>query len=277
MGVPDLAAAAIPFVLNSGDTLPGAVSSGQTVDLDLALVNAGDGTLGAGESFDYTLYIARSNDAAEFESASAVVLDSGVINVAADVAPGAALNIENITAALPYGLASGIYFIGVELDEDGAIQEQGVNPNATPANVDGELNNAFFSASPILYVATLSLFDALEDGTSAISFVDGDVAGFNPSLAVDPYLQQGLDGSALWFGRDDIGDPVAPDDDFVFTGGNGVQSPDLSAGEFAEFSLRILSSSLVRFDWGVSSGSDANTLRFSSTECQLQRYRVTCH
>lgn len=233
------------------DTLYG---FGDPVDIDLTLSNTGDGVLAAGSSFDYQIFIARTDEESDLSASSTVLLGSGSVIVPASVAAGDPLPTINFSAPLPFGLANGSYFIAVAIDTNNDVREQGPAPDGT--GTDGEANNVFFSSSAILDVAGTSLFEALEDGTSPIAFEDGDASAPTPGV---PFIKQNPDSTALWFGRDNSGN-TGVGDNFTFADGDGAQSPELQKGEFAEFSLTVPTSSLVRFDWRVFSASDQNVL-----------------
>ncbi|MGZ0708602.1 CARDB domain-containing protein [Coraliomargarita sp. W4R53] len=215
---------------------------GDTVNIDLTFTNSGAGTLPTGTSFDYKLYIARTNDELLIDSASVVELGVGTVNVAADVASGANLDPSTFSGSLPYGLSLGDYYLGVRIDVNNDVEEQGLNPDES--GVDGEENNLFFTDMASFVVGGISLQDALDDGTS--------------SLALGTF-EHVLGSDAFWFGRDDAGSSDAEDDQ-IFEQGEGAQSPNLGLNETAAFSLKVVDSSLVRFKWAVSSGSDQNIL-----------------
>lgn len=227
---------------------------GDSVDIDLTLSNIGDGVLSSGSNFDYQVYLARTDEENDLSSSSSVLLGAGSVAVSSDVASGDSLSPVMFSAPLPYGLANGDYFIGVVVDTDNDVSEQGLAPDGTGTN--GEANNVFFSSSAILEVSGISLYEALNDGTSNIAFEDGDAVALTPGV---PFISQNPDSGALWFGRDNSGN-TGVDDNFMFTDGDGAQAPELQQGEFAEFSLTVPTSSLVRFDWRVFSGSDQNVL-----------------
>jgi alpha-tubulin suppressor-like RCC1 family protein len=215
---------------------------GDSVDIDLTFTNSGDGSLAAGSDFDYTVYIAHTNDDLLLNTASVVVLGTGTATVAADVASGADLDPANLVAALPFGLAEGDYYLGVKIDVNNEVEEQGLRPDGT--GEDGEGNNLFFSQIAVFQVTGISLQIALDDGTSPIALGT---------------FENVLDSDAFWFGRDDSGDtPV--DDDQIFEQGEGAQSPALNQGDEASFRLLVPVSSVVKFDWGIFSGSDLNVL-----------------
>lgn len=236
---------------------------GFPVTMDITLSNAGDGTLAALSSFDYRVYITRTDEEGDLDASSTKLLDSGTKVVLSDIVGGDDLTEIDVSEPLPFGLANGSYFIAVEIDTSDDILEQGLAPDGT--GVDGEANNVFFSSSAILDVDGISLYEALEDGTSTIAFEDGDVA---VPAAPTPYINQSLDSTSLWFGRDNTGDGTAENAE-TFTGGDGAQSPELQAGEFAEFSLTVPESSLVRFDWRVFSASDLNVLSVSVNDVEI--------
>lgn len=228
------------------------------VGIEFIVLNQGDGALQAGTSFDYEIFLSLVDDVNVLSSSSSVLLGTGSVNIGAGGVPsGDPLPTVNFTNSLPYGMADGDYFVAVVLDRNDVVREQGLNRDGTGS--DGEENNTVFSTSKILTVQGVSIFDAVEDGTTEIAYVDGD--------AVDPAglpaLRQNLESSALWFGRDNNGDTISEDDEPLFVGGNGVQTPALSEGEFAEFSLSIPDSSLVRFAWRGETGSDLNVLTVS--------------
>lgn len=227
---------------------------GDSVDMDITLTNIGDGVLTAASTFDYSIYISRTDEEGDLAASSSKLLVAGTEVVVANVAPGDPLAVINISEPLPYGLADGAYFIGVAIDTGNDVLEQGLAPNGT--GIDGEANNVFFSSFSILDVAGISLYEALEDSTSTIPFEDGDVA---IPASPTPYTNQGPDSTALWFGRNTSGDAGIGDNQ-VFEDGDGAQSPVLKAGEFAEFTLTVPESSLIRFDWRVFSASDLNVL-----------------
>lgn len=225
------------------------------VVVTVSLANGGDGILATGTSFDYSVYITRTDDEDDIDASSSNLLSSGNFVAGSDFGSGSTLTPSiTVNTPLPYGLANGAYFIAVEIDAGNDVLEQGLTPDG--AGTDGEANNIFFSSSAILDVAGISLYNGLEDSTSAIAFDDGDIA---VPAAPTPYITQGVDSTALWFGRDNDGN-AGMEDDETFTDGDGAQSPALQAGEFAEFSLTVPESSLVRFDWRVSSASDLNVL-----------------
>ncbi|PXA02986.1 hypothetical protein DDZ13_14460 [Coraliomargarita sinensis] len=252
IGRPDIvgSAASISFVSS------GPYAYQDLVGLTLDLTNIGDGVLSGGTGFDYSVYITRTDEEADLDASSSTLLTSGTANQVTSVASGGSLDSITVLATLPYGLADGDYFIAVEIDANDDVLEQGLAPDGT--GIDGEANNVFFTNSPNFAVADISLYEALEDqGGPPFAFEDGDVAVPTPPT---PYITQGTESSALWFGRDDAGDATIPEDDATFTDGDGAQTPDLQAGEFAEFSLTVPESSLVRFDWQVFSASDQNEL-----------------
>lgn len=254
IGRPDLAPAEAPSVpIDLWDVL---YDVGDNVELDITLFNTGDGTLPAGTSYDYSVYITRTDEEGDIDASSTKLLFSGTQVVVANVDPGDLLDVINVVQPLPYGLANGTYFIAVEIDTSNDVLEQGLAPDGT--GTDGEANNIFFSSAAILRVSGISLYDALNDPTdpSPIAYEDGDVA---IPVAPTPYINQGLESTALWFGRDDSGDAGVGDNE-VFEDGDGAQSPTLQKGEFAEFSLTVPESSLVSFTWRVFSASDLNVL-----------------
>ncbi len=215
---------------------------GDSVDIDLTFTNTGDGSLAAGSDFDYTVYIAQTNDDLLLETASVVVLGSGTATVATDVASDLDLDSSNLVADLPFGLAEGNYYLGVEIDVNNDVEEQGLRPDGT--GVNGETNNFFFSQIAVFQVTGISLQTALDDGTSP--------------LALGTF-ENVPDSAAFWFGRDNAGDaPI--DDDQIFEQGEGAQSPALNEGDQASFKLLVPVSSVVKFDWGIFSGSDLNVL-----------------
>ena len=172
-------------------------------------------------------------------------LGSATVSVASDVASGADLASENFVAALPYGLAPGTYFIGVELDIGNTVEEQGLRPDGS--GVDGETNNLFFSNLPVLQVNGITLQVALDDGNSPIAL---------GTFEDEP------GSAAFWFGRDDAGDSI-PEDNQTFEEAEGAQTPVINAGDYAAFTLDVATSSVVRFKWGILSGSDQNVLTVS--------------
>jgi alpha-tubulin suppressor-like RCC1 family protein len=236
----------LPDLTGTSSSVSGLESTGylygDAVELSLDLTNSGDGVLEAGASFNYTLYISRTNDELLFDSASVVELGEGSVTVAADVASGADLAQIDFSGTMPYGLAVGSYYLAVVIDSDDDIEEQGLSSDGT--GVDGEENNLFYTSLASFYVDGVSLQDALDDGNSTITLGD---------------FENDTDGDAYWFGRYDAGSNDS-DDDQTFEGGEGAQSPDLELGDYAAFSLDVVDSSLVRFQWGVSSSSDLNIL-----------------
>ena len=215
---------------------------GDSVDIDLTFTNSGDGSLAAGSDFNYTVYIAQTNDDLLLNTASVVVLGTGTATVATEVASGVDLDPANLVATLPFGLAEGNYYLGVEIDVNNDVEEQGLRPDGT--GVNGEANNLFFSQIAVFQVTGISLQTALDDATSPITLGT---------------FENVPDSAAFWFGRDDTGDtPV--DDDQTFLEDEGAQSPALKQGDEASFQLLVPVSSLVKFDWAIFSGSDLNVL-----------------
>ncbi|MDQ8193042.1 CARDB domain-containing protein [Coraliomargarita sp. SDUM461004] len=235
-----------PDITGSGSSVSGFDAAGyevgDAVNLQLDLVNIGDGILSAGSSFDYVLYIARSNDEQLFGSSSVVELGDGTVTLAADVASGAGLPQIDFSGTMPYGLAVGNYYLAVRIDSNNDIEEQDLDSDGS--GVDGEENNLFYTAAASYVVDGISLQDALDDGLSALPLGS---------------FEQSEDNDADWFGRSDVGSADSADDQ-TFEQAEGAQSPDLQLGEQAAFSLTVADSSLVRFDWAVSSGSDLNVL-----------------
>ncbi len=235
----------LPDLTGDSSSIAGLVPSyafGDSVDIDLTFTNSGGGSLAAGSDFNYTVYIAQTNDDLLLNTASVVVLGTGTATVASSVASGADLDPANLVAALPFGLAGGNYYLGVQIDVNNDVEEQGLRPDGT--GVNGETNNLFFTQIAVFQVTGISLQTALDDGTSP--------------LALGTF-ENVLDSDAFWFGRDDAGDtPV--DDDQTFEQGEGAQSPALNQGDEASFQLLVPVSSVVKFDWGIFSGSDLNVL-----------------
>jgi len=215
---------------------------GDSVDIDLTFTNSGDGSLAAGSDFNYTVYIAQTNDGLLLNTASVVVLGTGTATVATEVASGVDLDPANLVATLPFGLAEGNYYLGVEIDVNNDVEEQGLRPDGT--GVNGEANNLFFSQIAVFQVTGISLQEALDDATSPIMLGT---------------FENVPDSAAFWFGRDDAGN-TSVDDDQTFLQDDGAQSPALNQGDVASFQLLVPVSSVVKFDWGIFSGSDLNVL-----------------
>ena len=161
---------------------------GDSVDIDLTFTNSGDGSLAAGSDFNYTVYIAQTNDDLLLNTASVVVLGTGTATVATEVASGVDLDPANLVATLPFGLAEGNYYLGVEIDVNNDVEEQGLRPDGT--GVNGEANNLFFSQIAVFQVTGISLQTALDDATSPITLGT---------------FENVPDSAAFWFGRDDTG------------------------------------------------------------------------
>ena len=161
---------------------------GDSVDIDLTFTNSGDGSLAAGSDFNYTVYIAQTNDDLLLNTALVVVLGNGTATVATEVASGVDLDPANLVATLPFGLAEGNYYLGVEIDVNNDVEEQGLRPDGT--GVNGEANNLFFSQIAVFQVTGISLQTALDDATSPIALGT---------------FENVPDSAAFWFGRDDTG------------------------------------------------------------------------
>ena len=126
-----------------------------------------------------------------------------------------------MVATLPFGLAEGNYYLGVEIDVNNDVEEQGLRPDGT--GVNGEANNLFFSQIAVFQVTGISLQTALDDATSPIAW-----AHLKTSLIA---LRSGLVGMI----RGDT--PV--DDDQTFLQDEGAQSPALKQGDEASFQLLV--------------------------------------
>jgi alpha-tubulin suppressor-like RCC1 family protein len=243
IGLPDLTGRAIAD--GSGVTGVDAAgydfTSSPDVDLTLHLINSGDGVLPAGSTFEVAVYAVSSNSATALDSSSVYELDSVSVTTTAAVASGDLLDTIDVSTTLPYGIPIGSYYVGVEIDTTDTVEEQGALPSLLRPNDtrdDGEENNTFFTASPSFIISGITVAEGIDLLTDSIEF-DGDVN---------------------WFGRDDAGDPDTAADNQTFTDGDGAQSPVMSEGGVASFSLGVVNSSVVKFDWAAETLSDQNVL-----------------
>ena len=242
LGLPDLISGA-SSVVGITDTYQYDDASGDIL-LFVGLTNGGEGTLVAGSTFDLEVYASTTNDPLLINGTSSYLLATVPVTVASDVAAGADLAFTMVSSTLPYGVPLGDYYLGLVIDSDDTVKEQGALPTVLVPDQtrdDGEGNNIFFTPSASFEVVGITLQEALED-------------------VVGPLNTITTDGDAAWFGRSGDGDTATVDDNQIFTDDDGAQSPRLAEGESASFSLVIDTTSVVTFEWGIEGESDLNEL-----------------
>ena len=242
LGLPDLISGASSVVGITG-TYQYDDASGDIL-LFVGLTNGGEGTLVAGSTFDLEVYASTTNDPLLINGTSSYLLATVPVTVASDVAAGVDLAFTMVSSTLPYGVPLGDYYLGLVIDSDVTVKEQGALPTVLVPDQtrdDGEGNNIFFTPSASFEVVGITLQEALED-------------------VVGPLNTITTDGDAAWFGRSGDGDTATVDDNQIFTDDDGAQSPRLAEGESASFSLVIDTTSVVTFEWGIEGESDLNEL-----------------
>gem|GEM_PF-3124184 len=230
LGLPDLISGPAPIIVLS---TPHEYVVNEAISVFVNLTNGGEGTLVAGSSFDVVVYAAETNDPLLIGGLSTYELGTVPVTIAADVPAGAPIPLAPLALTLPYGVPVGSYYIGLVIDSDDTVEEQGALPTVLVPDQtrgDGEANNLAFSLSASFVVDGITLQEALED-------------------TVGPLNTFTTDGDATWFGRSDAGDTSTADDDQTFTDADGAQSPQLLEGESASFSLVIDTTSVVTFEW----------------------------
>jgi len=242
LGLPDLISGASSVVGITGTYQYGDASG--DILLFVGLTNGGEGTLVAGSTFDLEVYASTTNDPLLINGTSSYLLATVPVTVASDVAAGADLAFTMVSSTLPYGVPLGDYYLGLVIDSDDTVKEQGALPTVLVPDQtrdDGEGNNIFFTPSASFGVVGITLQEALED-------------------VVGPLNTITTDGDAAWFGRSGDGNTATVDDNQTFTDDDGTQSPRLAEGESASFSLVIDTTSVVTFEWGIEGESDLNEL-----------------
>ncbi len=238
VGLPDVVASGV-----SG--LAGPYGYGDSVSLDVALDNSGEGVLLAGSSFDLRVFLVPNQDPG-VESGSQAY-DLGTLSVGgSEVAAGIGLASQSFNATLPYGIANGSYYVGVRVDTgNDLVEQEGLSIASGDARdrADGEGNNLFFTSAAVFSVDNgISLAEALDQ----------------PALAL------ATSGDGTWFSRDGDGDLSTADDNlselFTSSDGDALQSPALAEGESASFSFVSPTSQLIRFDWATTGTSSSNVL-----------------
>lgn len=213
------------------------------IQVELQIENAGSGSLPIGTAFNVRVFLTpdRTTDnsaAVDLSDTEMVILDE-VLEADGGQLP-AALSFSFNVPRMPLG----DYYVGVELDVSGNINEQPelLNDNNIVVQVDGEANNTAFSDKQITI-----------DGLTVQQGVDQTGSG-----GEDGPLTLFTEGEGDWFGQTFFFNEDA------FTGNDdAAQSPSLKAGESASFRTETFTDPVaIAFDWSADTSDEQNFLRF---------------